>query len=93
MRKQDLVRRLADEHGLTLKESADIVSSVFGTITSALLKGDSYHHSGFGTFHVVQVNARKAHNVTKNKIVRIPRKKIIRLRVSRLVKKRLNSKA
>jgi integration host factor subunit beta len=52
MNKSDLIVTLAAEANLTQRKSEEIVNTVFGTMTSALIDGDRIEIRGFGTFMV-----------------------------------------
>lgn len=62
MRKQDLVREVADATGQSEAASTKAVNAVFSTIESALSKGDEVSISGFGSFKVVERSARQGRN-------------------------------
>jgi len=62
MRKQDLIRAVARETSKPESQVADIVNSVFLTIQHALVEGDEVAISGFGTFRVVERQAREGRN-------------------------------
>jgi nucleoid DNA-binding protein len=93
VRKNELVRAVADEFGLTLGLSARIVTFIFGTLTALLLAGKSYQHSGFGSFLVSRRKKRRIHNVNKGAYVNIPEKKGVRFLPSKALKKKLNARS
>ena len=61
MNKGDLINEVAKVVG-TKKEAQEAVDCVFSSITKALKKGDTVTLIGFGTFKVVDRNARKGRN-------------------------------
>lgn len=62
MRKQDLVREVAEETGQTEAASTKAVNAVFTAIESALAAGDEVAISGFGSFKVVERSSRQGRN-------------------------------
>jgi DNA-binding protein HU-beta len=57
MNKQELIGSVADSTGMSRGESSRAVEAVFGTIGSALKRGDEVRLVGFGTF---SISKRKA---------------------------------
>ena len=62
MRKQDLVREVAEATGQNETASTKAVNAVFSAIESALADGDEVTISGFGSFKVVERSARQGRN-------------------------------
>ncbi len=62
MRKQDLVRAVADATESTEAQSTKAVNAIFDAIEGALAKGDEVTVSGFGSFKVVERSARSGRN-------------------------------
>ncbi len=76
MTKKDLVSRVAAESGLTKKQAASAVDSVFAGIKNALSKGDKVGLVGFGTFSVKQRKAREGVHPRTGQKIRYPAKKV-----------------
>ncbi len=62
MRKQDLVRAVADVTKTSEAQSTKAVNAIFEAIEEALAKGDEVTVSGFGSFKVVERSARSGRN-------------------------------
>ena len=62
VRKQDLVREVAEATGQNDTASTKAVNAVFAAITAALADGDEVTISGFGSFKVVERSARPGRN-------------------------------
>ena len=62
MTKTDLIAKVAEQTGLTKKDAEMAVSSVLGTITNELAKGEKVSLTGFGTFEVKERAERMGHN-------------------------------
>ena len=75
MRKQDLVKSVAQEAKLTESQANTAVGAVFSSIQSALAGGDEVTISGFGSFRVVERAAREGRNPQTNQPMKIPARK------------------
>ena len=62
MRKQDLVRAVAEATGQSESASSKAVNAVFSAIEESLSNGDEVTISGFGSFKVVERAARQGRN-------------------------------
>ncbi|HYJ13152.1 MAG TPA: HU family DNA-binding protein [Thermomicrobiales bacterium] len=62
MRKQDLVRVVAESTGQSEVAATRAVNAVFDSIEQALAGGDEVAISGFGTFKVVERSSRQGRN-------------------------------
>jgi DNA-binding protein HU-beta len=62
MRKQELVRAVAQETGQTEAQATAAVNAVFRTIQDTLARGDEVNISGFGAFRVTERSARQGRN-------------------------------
>lgn len=62
MDKKILAGILAEAHGLTKSESESIVDTLFGTISSSLVKEEEVSIHGFGKFIVKHRSARQGVN-------------------------------
>jgi DNA-binding protein HU-beta len=75
MRKQDLIRAVAQQTSKPESQVAPIVTAVFDTIEQALADGDEVAISGFGSFRVVERPARTGRNPqTRQEITIGPRR-------------------
>ncbi len=62
MRKQDLVRAVAQQTRMSEAQATAAVNAVIGTIQDALAGGDEVNISGFGAFRVVERASREGRN-------------------------------
>ena len=62
MRKQELVRAVAQETSQTEAQATAAVNAVFRTIQEALARGDEVNISGFGAFRVTERSAWQGRN-------------------------------
>lgn len=75
MRKQDLVKAVAEELGKSESEAGNAVNAVFSVIERTLSQGDDVTVSGFGSFKVVERSAREGRNPQTGESMTIAAKK------------------
>lgn len=71
MNKNELVRAIANNAGITLKDSASYLDSFIDTITAELKKGEKIQISGFGTFELKSKGAREGVNPKTGEKIKI----------------------
>ncbi|TCL61464.1 DNA-binding protein HU-beta [Hydrogenispora ethanolica] len=62
MTKTELIDKVAEESGLTKKDSGKVIDAVFDAMTQALASGEKVQLVGFGSFEVRKREARKGRN-------------------------------
>ena len=62
MNKNDLVRAIANNAGLTLKDAGNALDGFIAAVTEELKKGEKIQISGFGSFEVKEKAAREGIN-------------------------------
>ena len=95
MKKSDLITAVAKKTGMTKKNAAVVVDSVFDSITEALVAGDEVSVVGFGTFSVKERAEREGINpalARKGKVVKVtvPASKLPVFRAGRGLKRTIN---
>jgi DNA-binding protein HU-beta len=75
MRKQDIVREVAEATNQNEAATTKAVNAVFSAITNALANGDDVTISGFGSFKVVERSARPGRNPLTGKPITIEARK------------------
>ena len=90
MTKAELIRRIAERTGNTLKLTQQIVDAAFDEIASALENGDKLMFPGFGTFCVVERKERKGRNPQTGDEITIPARKVVKLRVAKMLRDRVS---
>ncbi|MEJ7838655.1 MAG: HU family DNA-binding protein [Thermomicrobiales bacterium] len=75
VRKQDLVRSVAEETGQNESQATKAVNAVFTAIEQALASGDEVTVSGFGSFKVVERSAREGRNPQTGEAITIAARK------------------
>lgn len=86
MNKGDLVAKVAEQAGLSKKDSEKAVSAVFGSISDELKKGGKVQLVGFGTFEVRKRAARTGHNPRTNEPMNIPASKVPAFKAGKALK-------
>ena len=80
MNKGGLVEKIASEVGLTKRVSREAIDVITSVITDALARGDKVTLVGFGTFRVMNREARTGRNPRTGQIIQIGAKKVPRFR-------------
>jgi DNA-binding protein HU-beta len=75
MRKQELVKAVAQKLGKSEGEASNAVNAVFGVISDSLADGKDVTVSGFGSFKVVERSAREGRNPQTGAAMTIAAKK------------------
>ena len=89
--RMDLSEAVFREVGLSRNESADLVESVLGHVSDALVAGESVKISSFGTFSVRSKNERIGRNPKTGEEVHIAQRRVLTFRPSHLMKDRVDS--
>jgi len=71
MNKSDLIRSIANNAGITLKDAATAFDAVVDAITENLKKGEKIQISGFGTFELKCKGAREGINPKTGEKIKI----------------------
>lgn len=90
MTKQDIVQNVTDKLGLSKRDSARIVESVFEIVKEQLSKGETVKISGFGNFVVKSKRARKGRNPKTGIEMEISARKVVTFKSSQIIRKALN---
>ncbi len=78
MNKAELIRSLAEQEGLTLKDADRIVNRTLKLITQELVEGGRVQLVGFGAFEVHEHQARRLLNPkTKEPMLLPPRRSLV----------------
>lgn len=90
MHKTDLIKEIANETGLSQKDSAAALEAFLNSTTKALKKGDTITLIGFGTFKITQTAARKGRNPQTGKEIQIAASKRVRFTAGKGLKEQVN---
>lgn len=86
MNKKEMVESVASEMGVTKKEAALSVETVFGIMSDTLNKGEKVSMVGFGSFEVVKRNQRNCRNLQTGENMVVPAKMAPRFRPAKGLK-------
>ena len=90
MTKADIVEKVQAGTGLTKKESAEMVETVFSIMKSTLESGENLKISGFGSFIVKQKADRRGRNPQTGETLTIKSRSILTFKPSTLLKQAIN---
>lgn len=88
--RSDLSEAVYREVGLSRTESADLVESILGHLSDALVNGDTVKISSFGTFSVREKGARMGRNPKTGEEVPIEPRRVLVFRPSHILKDKIN---
>ncbi len=83
MNKAQLVEKVADEVGLTKKDTRKVVDAVTQTIAEALSGGEKVTLVNFGTFRIRNRKSRKGRNPQTGEKIQIPAKKVVKFEIGK----------
>lgn len=87
--RMDLAEAVFREVGLSRHECAQLVESVLGHVSDALVQGEQVKISSFGTFSVRSKNERVGRNPKTGEEVPITPRRVLSFRPSHLMKERV----
>lgn len=87
--RMDLAEAVFREVGLSRNESAQLVESIIGHISNALVAGEHVKISSFGTFSVRDKGPRVGRNPKTGEEVPISPRRVLSFRASHLMKERV----
>lgn len=90
MNRSELIRTLADEAGISVEESAHIISIFFESMKNALLNGDRVEIRGFGSFKMKDYAGYAGRNPKTGQAVDVISKKLPFFRVGKELKNFIN---
>ena len=90
MNKTELIAAVAENAGLTKKDTERVLNAAIDAITDSLVKGEKVQLSGFGTFEVRERAERKGRNPKTGEVVSVPACKYLAFVSAKSVKENLN---
>lgn len=90
MTKADIVEKIHTTTGLSKKDSAEMMESVFDIIKSTLESGETIKVSGFGSFVVNQKEARRGRNPQTGEAITIEARKVLTFKPSTILRQSIN---
>ena len=86
MNKTELIAAVAENAGLTKKDTERVFNACLDAISAALQKGEKVQISGFGTFEVKDREARIGRNPHTKEAIEIPATKVPGFKASKTLK-------
>lgn len=90
MTKADIVEKIHTTTGLSKKDSAAMMESVFAIMKESLEAGETIKISGFGSFVVNEKNARRGRNPQTGEAITIEARRILTFKPSSVLKQSIN---
>ena len=91
MTKADIVERIQANTGLSKKDAADTLETVFSIIKSTLEAGENIKISGFGNFEIKQKKDRRGRNPQTGEDMIITARKVLSFKLSTILKSAVNN--
>ena len=92
MNKAELVAAIAENAGLSKKDSEKALAAFVSVVTDELKKGEKVQLVGFGTFEVSNRPARTGRNPQTKKTITIPASKAPKFKAGKALKDEINKK-
>jgi integration host factor subunit beta len=89
MTRSELIQTLASKYQLSNGDAAETVKIVLEAIAESLENGERVEIRGFGSFHVIERDARTGRNPKTGESVSIPAKKIPHFKPGKELKERV----
>lgn len=90
MTKADIVDKIHATTGLSKKNSAEMMESVFAIMKELLEAGETIKISGFGNFEVKQKDARRGRNPQTGEAITIEARKVLTFKPSSVLRDAIN---
>lgn len=91
MTKADIVAKISASTGLTKKDAAAMMATVFSIMKEQLETGEGIRISGFGTFTINQKQARRGRNPQTGEAITIQARRVIAFKPSSVLRDAINS--
>ena len=86
MNKTELIAVVAENSGLTKKDTERVINAAIDAITAALMKGEKVQISGFGSFETKDREARVGRNPHTKEAIDIPATRVPVFKASKALK-------
>jgi integration host factor subunit alpha len=89
MTKIDIIQDVYEKLGLSKKDSARLVDSVFDIMKDCLARGEKIKISGFGNFLVKEKKSRRGRNPQTGEEIEISARRVLTFKSSQVLRKAL----
>jgi nucleoid DNA-binding protein len=86
MVRSDIIKKVAQNTGLSNRDAEKIVDTIFKSLIEYLVKGERIEIRGFGTFVVKQRAGRIARNLKTKESLPLPPYKVVSFKISKELK-------
>lgn len=86
MTKAELCARVAEQSGLTKKETLEILNLTLDTITETLVRGERVQLVGFGAFEVKERSPRMGRDFATGAPTPVPSSRVVQFRCAKNLK-------
>ena len=90
MNKAELVKAMADETGLSQKDTEKVLNSFVNQVSNALEQKDKVQLVGFGTFETRERAERTGRNHQTNEEIKIPASTVPAFKAGKALKEKVN---
>ena len=88
--RSDFANRLRERFGLTTADAYKMIDVVFDEIRDALVNGEEVKFAGFGSFKILEKNARMGRNPKTGETIKIAASKCPKFKAGKALKDRVN---
>lgn len=90
MTKADIVEKIHTTTGMSKKDSAEMMESVFSIMKTTLESGETLKISGFGSFIVKQKADRRGRNPQTGEAITITARRVLAFKPSTILRQAIN---
>ncbi len=90
MTKADMVELVYERIGVSKREAATVVESIFDIIKESLERGENVKISGFGSFNLREKNPRRGRNPQTGEEITISARRVLSFKSSNVLRNQLN---
>ena len=86
MTKAELIETVANNIGLSKRQTGDIINQIFDTVGNAIANEGRFSYPGFGTFTVARRAAHKGINPGTGETIKVKASRPVRFKAGRTLK-------
>ncbi|MCK5680265.1 integration host factor subunit alpha [bacterium] len=90
MTKADMVELVYEQIGVSKREAARIVETIFDIVKDTLERGENVKISGFGSFNIQHKKPRRGRNPQTGEEITISARRVLSFKVSNVLREQLN---
>jgi len=89
MNKAELIKEIAEAHGITMVMAGRVLDSVLNNMGKAMEDGQRVIFSGFGSFHVAERAEQKGRNPQTGESISIPAHNVVKFKPGKKLRSRV----